>query len=145
MIRRYLILNLGQSQTPLKQILAPEVSADWLKKIHSYMDQVASVQAWVAANPEKAVSLGLDKDAAALPSSGDIQSYPQLAALVDDLTNSRAVDPSALQCIDSLGTAVQAATAKVPAPGIGDFVKSPLGIGVGAGVLALVGGLVAFR
>lgn len=140
---RYRILNLGQS-TEGKVTLTSDLEASWLSKIRSYMSDVGMIQDWVRANPEKAASVGLDKDAANLPPSSDVASYPKLAQVVDDMENHRPIDTSGLQCVQNLGAAVQAAKDKIDAfpVGFAQFATSPLGIGLGAGVLALAVGLV---
>ncbi len=133
-------MNLGQSADG-KVTLTEALEADWLSKIHQYMDAVGQIQAWVQAHQTEAVSVGLDKDAANLPPSSDISSYPKLAQVVDDLHNHRALDTSELQCVQNLGAAVQAAQDKIAAFE-GNLLATPVGIGIGAGILALVVGVV---
>ncbi len=137
---RYRVVNLGQSADG-KVTLTAALEADWLSKIHQYMDVVGQIQAWVQANPAQAVSVGLDKDAANLPPSSDISSYPKLAQVVDDLQNHRPLDTSELQCVQNLGAAVGAAQDKIAAFQ-GSLLTTPMGIGIGAGILALVVGVV---
>lgn len=130
--------SLAQAQVPTK-----DQAAQWVSKIQAAMSDVGTIQAWVAGHAQQAASVGLDKDAADLPPTGNIQDYPQLAAIVTALQSNQPVDLTQLSCIDQLQTATAAAKAKIAAfpPSFSDFIQSPTGIGIAAGVGAIGVGL----
>lgn len=140
----YPVLNLrsglGQAQPAP---LSSDQAAQWVTKINSALSAVATIQGWVAAHAPQAASVGLDKDAAALPPTGNLQDYPVLAGIVSDLQAGRPVDMTQLACIDQLTAATQAANTKIAAfpRSFSDFITSPVGIGVAAGVGAIGVGL----
>lgn len=137
----YRVLNLGQAQ---KTALSQELRDQWLSKIDVSMGEVEKIQDWVKSHPEEARSVGLDRDVLNLPPSSDVASYPKLAGIVAALKSGEPIDTTELQCVESLMVAVKAANEKIDAfsGGFVNFAKSPLGIAIGAGIVALGVGLV---
>jgi hypothetical protein len=144
-IGSYPVMNLGR-RLGQAQALPPAVAAQWVSKIQSAMADVTAIQAWVSSHATQAASVGLDKDAANLPASGKVEDYPALSALVAALNAGQPVDQGQLSCIDQLQAATAAAKAKMAAftPSFADFIQSPTGIGVAAGVGAVGVGLLHF-
>lgn len=143
MVRPYPVMNLSGKSLAQAQVLTTDQAAQWVSKIRSAMNDVGTTQAWVASHAQQAASVGLDKDAADLPPTGNVQDYPQLASLMAALQSNQPVDPAQLSCIDQLTTATAAAKAKIAAfpPSFADFIQSPTGIGIAAGVGAVGVGL----
>lgn len=135
--------RLGQAASPPIQF-APGASKDWATKIEAWMQQVQAIQDYVKAHPTEAAAAALDKDAANLPSSGDIASYPKLKAVYEKLKAEQPVTEDEMSCVPALQAALIPANQKLAAlqaPATSGIL-TPTNIGIGAGILALAVGIV---
>jgi hypothetical protein len=136
----------GQPTPPAgSQPLTPEAAKEWADKVDVYLGQVQAIQDYVKAHPTEAAAAGLDRDAANLPPSGALASYPRLKAVYDKLRAGDKVEPVEVGCIVALEAALGQANeklARLQAQEAAPSILTPTNIGIGAGILALVAGLV---
>lgn len=133
---------LAQAAQPIQ--FQPGASKDWASKIETWMKQVQAIQDYVKAHPAEAAAAGLDKDAANLPASGDIASYPKLKIVYDKLMAEQPVTQDEMACVPALQAALIPANEKLTAlqGQAPSTLLTPTNIGIGAGILALAVGLV---
>lgn len=136
---------LGQAPDPIPAgndpfVLPQDVANQWAAKIEGYMIQVQAIQDYVRAHPAETAASGLAKDAQSLPPSGDLAAFPNLKAVYDKLRAGREVTEAEMDLIPALGVALIAPSQKLAT--LQPSLVTPINVGISAGILALIVGLV---